>query len=131
MRPTGTPRSSFFSAGVLLACGQMFAHNFRSRYYDRMNLDDYPLVDSRLNFRPDGLTIFAEAKNIFDVEYREANLVAMPGRWVFLMFSGNDEAAFIFEVSERHSDISRIKCILRKNPLCPVLKLIENGTDMK
>lgn len=58
-------------------------HGIYYRYTDRVNLDDYQLVDTRLSYEsPNGFTAFIEATNLFDVTYRETNLVEMPGRWV-------------------------------------------------
>ena len=63
------------------------AFSVNYRYSDRVNLDDYSIVDTRLayNFTVNGkgrqITTFGEVSNVFNQEYRETNLVIMPGRW--------------------------------------------------
>ncbi|MEM8527733.1 MAG: TonB-dependent receptor [Bacteroidota bacterium] len=56
--------------------------NPRFRYLDRVTLEDYALVDLRMQWRSDRFGAFVEAMNLLDVEYKETNLVTMPGRWV-------------------------------------------------
>jgi len=56
--------------------------NLVGRYNDRVNLDDYTLVDSKLTFGAEKWNIYAYANNLFDIEYKETNLVVMPGRWI-------------------------------------------------
>ena len=56
-------------------------HSISAGYYDRVNPDDYMVVDSRLKYQGNKLDIFVDVSNIFDVEYQETNLVVMPGRW--------------------------------------------------
>jgi iron complex outermembrane receptor protein len=57
-------------------------HTVAYRYTDRVSLDDYQLVDSRLQWRNQALGYFVEVNNLFDAEYTETNLVPMPGRWI-------------------------------------------------
>ena len=68
-------------AGVNLNYGSRITHHISYGYYDRVNLDDYQVVDTRLRYQGDRLGIFVDVSNIFDVEYQETNLVVMPGRW--------------------------------------------------
>jgi len=56
--------------------------NLRFRYLDRVTLDDYHLVDSRLYYEKNNLNIFVEATNITNTNYTEAGYVQMPGRWL-------------------------------------------------
>ncbi len=62
---------------------QLF-HSFRFRYLDRVNLDDYAIIDSRLAWRAKQYSIFLDAANLLDTNYTETNLVPMPGRWIRL-----------------------------------------------
>jgi len=55
--------------------------NTSLRYLDRESLEDYSLVDMKLNYTGDHVGIFLSVNNVTDVEYRETNLVPMPGRW--------------------------------------------------
>jgi vitamin B12 transporter len=64
-----------------LSYGDKIKHSISAGYYDRVNLDDYAVVDSRLMYQGKKLNIFIDVTNIFDVEYQETNLVVMPGRW--------------------------------------------------
>lgn len=68
-------------AGLNLNYGARIKHNISYGYYDRVNLEDYAIVDSRIRYQGDRLAIFADLTNIFDVRYQETNLVVMPGRW--------------------------------------------------
>jgi vitamin B12 transporter len=52
------------------------------RYFDRVNLEDYFIANTRLTWQGKNMKLFANVSNIFDQEYRETNLVVMPGRWV-------------------------------------------------
>ncbi|MEM6697041.1 MAG: TonB-dependent receptor [Bacteroidota bacterium] len=69
-------------AGTEIQITKNLFFNPRFRYLDRVTLDDYALVDLRLQWRSDRFNAFVEAMNLFDVEYKETNLVTMPGRWV-------------------------------------------------
>jgi len=55
--------------------------NTTLRYLDRESLEDYSLVDMKLNYTGDHVGIFAFVNNLTDQQYRETNLVPMPGRW--------------------------------------------------
>jgi len=57
-------------------------HQISIRYADRVSLEDYWVVDSRLSYRINKGRLYLEANNIFDVMYRETDLVPMPGRWI-------------------------------------------------
>ena len=71
-----------FRAGLALAYGSRIKHSISAAYYDRANLDNYMLVDSRLLYEANSFNIFVDVTNIFDVTYQETNLVVMPGRWI-------------------------------------------------
>ncbi len=64
-----------------LAYGKKITHSISTAYYNRVNLDDYSVVDSRLSYKGKKLNLFIDVTNIFDVTYQETNLVVMPGRW--------------------------------------------------
>ncbi len=70
-----------FRATLNLAYGKQITHSISAGYYDRVNLDDYTVVDSRISYKSKQLTVFADITNVFDVTYQETNLVVMPGRW--------------------------------------------------
>ncbi len=60
-------------------------HNsIRFRYADRVTeaIGDYTLLDSRLSWLGKVASIYVEGTNILDTEYKETNLVTMPGRWL-------------------------------------------------
>ena len=56
-------------------------HSVNYRYSDRVNLDDYSIVDTKLAYDNGKILIFGEIANLLNQEYRETNLVVMPGRW--------------------------------------------------
>lgn len=57
-------------------------HSLHYRYLDRVNLEDYALLDSKLFYRGKRLEFFLSANNLLNQAYRETNLVPMPGRWI-------------------------------------------------
>jgi len=70
------------TAGITLNYTKNLSHTISYRYADRLNLDSYGLLDSRINFMLKGkLNIFVDVTNILAIEYKETNLVRMPGRW--------------------------------------------------
>ncbi len=71
-----------FIAGLEYRIGGHFFHSIQFRYVDRVTMEDYNVIDTRLNYRRDKYEIFLKASNIGDTEYRETNLVPMPGRWI-------------------------------------------------
>ncbi len=68
-------------ANVVLTYTKHLTHTISAAYYNRVNLDDYTIVDTRLSYNATAWSIFADVTNIFDVTYQETNLVTMPGRW--------------------------------------------------
>jgi iron complex outermembrane receptor protein len=52
------------------------------RYNDRVSLESYSVVDTRLAYKLGNKTLYVKANNLFDAEFRETNLVPSPGRWV-------------------------------------------------
>lgn len=52
------------------------------RYLDRASLENYSLLDFRLSYKAKNITFFGQIDNLLDTEYRESNLVEMPGRWI-------------------------------------------------
>ncbi|MFT4535601.1 MAG: vitamin B12 transporter [Saprospiraceae bacterium] len=55
--------------------------NTNYRYLDRESLADYSLVDMKLNYTGSNFAAYISANNVTNQEYRETNLVPMPGRW--------------------------------------------------
>lgn len=68
-------------AGILIRYSKSILHQINFRYCDRLNLPDYTVVDTRLTWQGKTVSAFADVTNIFDTEYKETNLVTMPGRW--------------------------------------------------
>jgi len=71
-----------FIAGIEHRIFSNLYHSSRLRYNDRVNLDDYMLLDTRLFWQGNCINAFLEASNLLDEDYTETNLVPMPGRWV-------------------------------------------------
>ncbi len=63
--------------------------SFSYRYFDRVSLEDYSLVDLRLNKRFRKMNFYLDINNLLDADYKETNLVPMPGRWAVLGASFN------------------------------------------
>ena len=55
--------------------------NSNMRYLERVSLDNYSLLDMKLNYTGSNFAAWISANNVMDQEYRETNLVPMPGRW--------------------------------------------------
>lgn len=63
---------------------QMFALTLTTRYCERISYKDYMTMDARLAFKRQHYSIYADAANIFDIQYIEAGAVPMPGSWFTL-----------------------------------------------
>lgn len=57
-------------------------HDFSFRYYDRVTLDDYSVIDTRVGYKGNNLDIYINISNLAGTKYSETNLVPMPGRWI-------------------------------------------------
>ncbi len=56
--------------------------NFLLKYNDRVSLDDYGVLDTNVTWRFEKFDVSITANNLFGAEYRETDLVPMPGRWI-------------------------------------------------
>lgn len=59
-----------------------FETSISFRYLDRVSLEDYSLVDLRFSKSWKKSRWFLDVNNLLDINYRETNLVEMPGRWI-------------------------------------------------
>lgn len=57
-------------------------NSMKFRFVDRVTMDNYSVFDAKVFWKTKTSTFFVEGTNLFDAEYRETNLVTMPGRWV-------------------------------------------------
>ncbi len=70
------------TAGISLSLfDKLLNINTQYRYYDRVSLDNYSLIDIKTMVKFKSFTIHASINNLLDTKYRETNLVTMPGRW--------------------------------------------------
>jgi vitamin B12 transporter len=69
-------------ASVSIRYAKWLTHTISYRYYDRIAMDNYQVVDTRLFFQGKKLGGFLEATNLFDEQYTETTMVTLPGRWV-------------------------------------------------
>ena len=53
-----------------------------ARYNDRVTMDDYTILDTKLSWQAERFTAYLKANNLTDEKYLETNLVEMPGRWI-------------------------------------------------
>jgi iron complex outermembrane receptor protein len=75
-------------AGLHAELIQKIELTIKGRYIERMALDSYFLVDSRLDFnRLKKLGFFLEVSNLTNTDYIESGFVQMPGRWAKAGFS--------------------------------------------
>ena len=70
--------------GLDYQLSEKIVHTINYRFVDRLTLDNYSLVDSRITYRNNKLDLSLFVNNLFDTEYTETNLVPMPGRWTGL-----------------------------------------------
>ena len=68
-------------SGITWRIGKHIQHQINGRFFDRVNLEDYWLADTRLSWLGPKWRVFAEITNALNTEYTETNLVPMPGRW--------------------------------------------------
>ena len=54
------------------------------RYLDRVALDNYSLLDAKLDYRKSNWNLFTSFNNILGTDYTESSLVPMPGFWFSL-----------------------------------------------
>lgn len=57
-------------------------HIFSARYIDRISMNNYFLIDSKLQWSTKNYSLYINASNLLNTQYRETNLVDMPGRWI-------------------------------------------------
>lgn len=55
-----------------------------ARYCERISYKDYTVMDARLSYKFRKSSIYADASNIFDVNFIQAGAVPMPGVWATL-----------------------------------------------
>jgi len=55
-----------------------------ARYCERISYKDYTLMDARIAYKFKNSSIYADASNIFDVNFIQASAVPMPGVWATL-----------------------------------------------
>jgi iron complex outermembrane receptor protein len=57
-------------------------NSVKLRFVDRVTMENYSVLDAKLFWKGKNYTLFMEGTNLLDAEYRETNLVTMPGRWI-------------------------------------------------
>lgn len=55
-----------------------------ARYQERISYKNYTVMDARIAFKQKHYSIYADAANLFNVQYIEAAAVPMPGSWFSL-----------------------------------------------
>jgi vitamin B12 transporter len=60
-----------------------------TRYSERINYKNYMLMDARIAFKQQHYSIYADAANLFNIQYIEAGAVPMPGSWFTLGLKSN------------------------------------------
>lgn len=58
-------------------------HSLRLRYVDRVSMEDYSVLDSKIYWKGKNYSVYLTANNILNEKYFETNLVEMPGSWIF------------------------------------------------
>lgn len=69
--------------------GSKFSNTFSYRYQERVDGSSYVLLDEKLAYKTNGLTVYALVNNLTNKAYREAFGVPMPGRWFHVGFEYN------------------------------------------
>ena len=70
------------NVGLDYSISEGWIHSTRFKYVDRINLENYSLLDTKISYRKGTLGYGIFVNNLFDREYTETNLVPMPGRWL-------------------------------------------------
>ncbi|MBB5638045.1 iron complex outermembrane receptor protein [Pedobacter cryoconitis] len=63
---------------------KVMALTMTARYCERISYKDYTVMDARLSYKFKRSSIYADASNIFDVNFIQAGAVPMPGVWATL-----------------------------------------------
>lgn len=66
--------------------GRKFSSTFSYRYQERASGESYVLLDEKLAYKTQALTLYALVNNLTNRAYREAFGVPMPGRWFHVGF---------------------------------------------
>lgn len=69
------------SATVNTEFFKVMALTVTARYCERISYKDYTVMDARLSYKLKKSSIYADASNIFDVNFIQAGAVPMPGVW--------------------------------------------------
>jgi vitamin B12 transporter len=63
---------------------KLLALTVTARYNERINYKSYTVLDAKLAFKQPNYSIYADAANLFNIQYIEAGAVPMPGSWFTL-----------------------------------------------
>lgn len=63
---------------------KVMALTVTARYCERISYKDYTVMDARLTYKLKRSSIYADASNLFDVNFIQAGAVPMPGVWATL-----------------------------------------------
>lgn len=74
--------SNHVVAGAQMSFSDYIKSSVYLRYVDRLNLDNYSVVDARVGYYGKSMQVSVFASNLFDAAFTETNLVPMPGRWM-------------------------------------------------
>ncbi len=66
--------------GIEIPLWSNLQFSLQGRYVDRVNLENYGLIDAKINWQKSNWILFGEGQNLTDETYSESNLVPMPGR---------------------------------------------------
>ncbi len=66
------------------AIGGKLQQSWNLKYADRLQFEDYFVVDLRLRYKLKHLEVFFDVNNLFDENYREYVFIPQPGRWLKL-----------------------------------------------
>ncbi len=69
------------TATVQLRYTEQLRQTINFRFFDRVNLPDYQVMDTRVGWYSKKLTAFLDVTNLLNEVYKETNLVTLPGRW--------------------------------------------------
>ena len=70
------------AASIAFRYSDKLSQTINFRYYNRVSMDTYSLLDTRISWTEENLSVNVDISNITNIEYRETNLVTMPGRWI-------------------------------------------------
>ena len=67
------------SLNLLWQKRMMLSLNYR--LIEHQNSTQYGLLDTRISFKHNDMTVYVDVNNLLDVQYTQVNSIPLPGKW--------------------------------------------------